>query len=71
MQLIAYCWECKTAHDVSNLSLKKHGELIGMKCKKCGGTVVSPSGKGIFRLNMEANSTKRLFSSIFKRPSVY
>jgi hypothetical protein len=50
MKIINYCWSCRKEHDLSNVRFI--GEIKNVKCD-CGGYVISPSGKGLFRVVME------------------
>lgn len=57
MKTVAYCWSCGKAHDISNLNSTDYG----IKCK-CGGFVISPSGKINMRLVPENEEDRKLFN---------
>ncbi|MFC4766871.1 hypothetical protein [Effusibacillus consociatus] len=51
VKVYAYCWVCGAEHEVTDVGLPKKGERHEKICDRCGGVVVSSSGKGIFRVD--------------------
>lgn len=50
-RIIAYCWKCNQPHNITH---EENGKVV--RCKNCGGYVVSPSGKIQARIEADSNA---------------
>lgn len=55
MKTLAYCWACDKEQDITNIEVNKHG----VKCK-CGGYIISPSGRTRSKFVPESDEDKKL-----------
>lgn len=45
MKIIYYCWSCGKQCTKDDNELLDRGNARGIKCSKCNGYIISPSGK--------------------------
>jgi DNA-directed RNA polymerase subunit RPC12/RpoP len=50
MKIIMYCWNCNEPYKKEDNELLNRVNARGIKCPKCGGYIISPSGKVLVKV---------------------
>lgn len=50
MKIIMYCWNCNESYTKEDNELLNRANAKGIKCPKCDGYIISPTGKVQLRI---------------------
>lgn len=55
MNILAFCFSCGLEHDISKIK----ADTMPLLCKRCGGFVITPSGKAQMQMTIEDTTQKK------------